>query len=111
MDRPCVCDKWPIRNFGLGLIKHAFFSWHPSRIQYHKRLLVFSHHRMFMSRFELKIDVDTGEPVADLLNLQLAGLPPFIQAASLPLRLWFIRRVAGLAAYVPVSGVTLEAAL
>lgn len=66
-----------------------------------------------MSAINLFIDIDRSEPVAGKTEPSIVPLPRFIQGDSLLLRIWLLtgRSRVSSYSYVPVAGITLEAAL
>lgn len=66
-----------------------------------------------MSEHNLFIDIDRQKAVMGTDNSDLADLPVFKQEKTFTLRVWFLKNFSRISPYtqVPVSGVTLEAAL
>ena len=61
--------------------------------------------------FDLRIDLASGEPVISVDDLSLGSVPHFVQGVDINLRIWGIQKIAGLASYIPVTGITLFVAL
>ena len=64
-----------------------------------------------MIPFDLRVDLATGEPVISVDDLSIAGVPHFVEGLSLDLRIWGIKKSAGVASYIPVSDFTVFVAV